>query len=451
MIVAGHREQRPQQAQVPQRTGPEARPSRSALKQVGFAEGSALLAPPVQSKDGAGPQMPKRPTSPGEMPKLPPTPGQMPQLPQLPQTPVQQGPQMPQLPQTPGQQGPQMPAPKLPKLPQTPPEKAQAEAAEAAEQQKQAKVAAQEQQKRVNKWCVYGLDDPSAVSYCITKESTPDDAANWLQQSTQWLNVVKNKPEVYARYSKVMTDDEIILVVLYTTQASYAMNAVLRGQLKSKPWVDAYGKLAADSAKALKKAPKGATNAQGSGADRALIDPSRAEDKIVPIGTVYRCDNWSGFFDPVFASEYQTGRALEEPGFLSTTLVQGSYGSTMPVRKTIEDAKVSRSVADVSAVKTENEALFPPGQRFQIVSIELEDTTRGTRFGVGSPQTVFPMMDGGPQAFNRPGRIWHVRMKHTGVAKGKKNTRPAAGKDDKQKKGGAEKGPGPLEKLLGLG
>ena len=43
------------------------------------------------------------------------------------------------------------------------------------------------------------------------------------------------------------------------------MNAGLRGQLKSKTWVDAYKKLALDSASAFKKAPKGTNNLQGGG------------------------------------------------------------------------------------------------------------------------------------------------------------------------------------------
>ncbi len=401
------------QAEVQQQSGASsaaADPLKSNLRQVGFAEGSALLAPPVQAKE------------------------------------------MPQLPATPGKAQPLATSPdQLPQLPQTPPEVAKAK--EAAEAKKKAEAAAVARQKRINKWCVYGLDDPSAVDYCLANDASPERSASWLAGATSFLRVIKGNEANYKRFSKVMSDEDIIMVLLYTTQASYAMNAILRGQLKSKPWVDAYGKLAVASAKALKKAPKGAKNVQGKA---GAIDPTQAAEKIVPIGTVYRSDGWSGFFNPVFASEYQTGRSLEERGFLSTTLVQGSYSANAPVRKTIEDAKVAREVADLSMVKSENEALFPPGQRFQIVSIECEDTKAGGRVAVSNPAQAFPKADYGDKAFNRPGLIWHVKLKHVGVAKGKKDKQPESTKDKKDKKTGHGAGDsgglgGMLASMLGIG
>jgi len=429
---------------------------KAALKGLDYSAQSELLMP-----KGGMPPLPQQPDPKvpvGGMPKLPqPDPkvpkGGMPHLPQQPDPKVPVG----GLPKLPDKPDPKVPAAGMPKLPLNPAEKQKAEdERKAAEEKRAAEEKEKNKARALRKYYVPDLDDPAAVQYCaVDKQASPDDLKTYTAYAIGMVNVLKFKT-VYQRY-KHMSDEQIANVILYTTNAAYPMNAILRGQLKSAKWMGAYGAAVKDVVKSLKKMPKGVKNEQGKNADDTpnLLDKDKGEDKIVPIGSVYRNDLWSSFFDPVFVNDFKVGRALEEPGFFSATVVQGSYQPNAPVRRTIEGAKVSRSLEDISAVNTEREALFAPGQRFSITNIELEDTKRGVRTAVSDPQALMPQKDGGKHAFNRPGLVWHVKLKHTGVAKGKKADKGKEKEADKGKqkaKGDDEaKAPGLLEKMLGLG
>lgn len=270
---------------------------------------------------------------------------------------------------------------------------------------------------KTSPWWMPG-DNLDTVRYCEKKLATPDKVDGLMDEATQ--QVSKIEPEALERLQKTMSKEDMTLVAFYTTQASYALNAVLRGQLVSDPWVGAYGELARKTGEAVKRAPQGIANCLKTVNGETLHDQKQKADKVVALGDLYRIDSWSGFFDPVFASDYQVGRQLEEPGFLSTTVNKGAYNGEGQVKKTIEGGKVARSISDMSTVGTENEVLFPPGERFAITSIELEDEKAGTRQAVPRPTAVLPDMDKGARAFNGPDKIWHVRLKHVGVAKEKK-------------------------------
>jgi len=378
--------------------------NKSTLKQVGFEEGSAMLTPPFQAKSkhghGHGAKKPRAPKD------------------ALPQQTDAQNPQVVE-------------------------DKAETQSPKRPEKEPNA-----------SKWWVHGQDLLSSANYCdLTKKASPDKAPALVAEAELHVATLKTeKPDVYKRLQATMNDRDLVMVALYSSQASYTMNAVLRGQLKSEPWVNAYAGLAAEAAAALKKAPKGVVNKLHTVQGKKLVDDSKKDDKVVPVGNVYRCDSWSGFFDPVFANEYRVGRSLKEPGFLSTTVNKGAYAADAPVKKTIEDPKIARAIGDMSMVATENEVLFPPGQRFQIKSIELEDTELGKRVPVADPTTLLPNSDYGKQAFNGAGKVWHVVLKQVGVAKGKKDG--SGGKKGKSKasdtEAQAKKPPTFLEKLLGI-
>ncbi|MBL8786909.1 MAG: hypothetical protein JNJ59_18535 [Deltaproteobacteria bacterium] len=293
------------------------------------------------------------------------------------------------------------------------------------------------QDKKAVAWCDSELDDPGTVAFLAGKSATPDKAEYWITYAWKEFERIKEKrPDVYKRYSKTMKDEDIAIVMLYSSQAAYAMNALLRGQVKSKAWVEAWGPLVAQAEAALKKAPKGVRNKQYKthrDDPTVLMDAKAKEDKIVPFKTVHRSDGWNGAFEEYFANAFKTGATLDEPAFLSTSTVAGSYRDDMPVNRTIEDVKVARSVADIAALRDENEVLFPPGQRFQVVSMELEDKARGARFAVKSGTALYPKRDRGPQAFNRNGLAWHVKLKHVGVAKQDKGAKKAGADDDAKK------------------
>lgn len=297
------------------------------------------------------------------------------------------------------------------------------------------------------KYWTRGKDDAGTVIYVAGKGSTPEMLDAFRTSANSHATKLKQKPE-YARYKKVMSDKEIALVFLYTTQAAYAMNAILRGQLASERWMESYGQILGPTMKALEKVPRGAANLQYD----EMLDPSQAPDDVVRFDKTYRSDAWNGAFEEVFANDYCVGRGFEEPGFFSTSTVAGAYNKDFPVHRTITDVTTAKSISQLSDQAKEKEAVFPPGTRFRITSIEAQDEKTGKRTPVADPKALFQERDKGPQAFNRDGLHWHVTMKQVAVAKGKKEKKQDR-KDNKDIKRAPQintKEPGLLERLLGL-
>lgn len=169
-----------------------------------------------------------------------------------------------------------------------------------------------------------------------------------------------------------LTDEDLLAVAMYTTNAAYAINAILRGQIKDPAWAAAYSGWGAKAAAALPKMPKGAVNKQGEG----KIDPSQADTARINFDTVYRFDGLDRpAFQNLFLSGYKVGASLTEPGFLSTTLIKGSYdlGKT-GITRTISNASAAKNISALSAFPAENEALLTPQTKMTVTSIVDRDT-----------------------------------------------------------------------------
>jgi hypothetical protein len=159
--------------------------------------------------------------------------------------------------------------------------------------------------------------------------------------------------------------DEILAVALYTTAASYVMNAILRGQVENEslirifsPWID-------KTAEALAKLPEGAKNAQTG----SKIDDNLGDDDWVSFDEVYRVDKWDGAF-PQAALGWKQGGTIREDAFLSTAIKPGIYSlGRDDVSRTIRNASAAKSVRDLSEIDGENEALLPPGSTMRIDAI----------------------------------------------------------------------------------
>lgn len=249
---------------------------------------------------------------------------------------------------------------------------------------------------------------------------------------------------------KGIAPDDLVALAYYTTDAAYPMNAILRGLLKSQPWIDAYGKYTPGAARALAALPQGARNYQGKDEaefakfakkskvermfsstkklDPDLVDKKQSPDAIVPIKAVYRNSSWFGV---PFAQDYRVGNTFVEKAFLSTTLIKDSYGKDMPIKWTINNAQVGRSLFGISAQTEEKEVLLPPGQQFKITSIVLIDKAKKTQTPVADPIKAYPNSDGGEKAYNNPNFIWEVQLTHVSTAVANPaNAAPAAGTQD---------------------
>jgi hypothetical protein len=234
---------------------------------------------------------------------------------------------------------------------------------------------------------------------------------------------------------KAIAPADLEALAWYTTDAAYPMNAILRGLLKSQPWLDAYGKYTAGAARALAALPQGARNFQGKDEaefakyakkskvermfsstkklDPDLVDRKQSPDAIVPIKAVYRNSSWFGV---PFAQDYRVGNTIVDKAFVSTTLIKDSYGKDMPIKWTINNAQVGRSLLGISAQTEEKEVLLPPGQQFKITRIILIDKVKKTQTAVADPIKAYPKSDGGDQAYNNPNFIWEVELTHVSTA-----------------------------------
>jgi hypothetical protein len=186
-----------------------------------------------------------------------------------------------------------------------------------------------------------------------------------------------SQKELDALRRQGLTDSELTAIALYSGQAAYPMNQVLRGLITDPATIKAYLPWCLHLERALAKLPDTARNLM-KGQDGAKLDANQSDDAQVPIQTVYRNDEWSNAFAARFHSFIRQGGTLPEPGFLSTTVKRGAYNldpnSKSPVSRTIDvsDSSAGKSVIDLSSNKGENEVLFPPGTSMQITSIKDE-------------------------------------------------------------------------------
>jgi len=430
---------------------------KAGLKGVGFAQGAAALAPapPTQAT-------PAKPAKPAPAKVTKPAPVQAAPAPvQAAPAPVQAAPepvQAAQAPAPPAMRGLGIFAddPVVAQAPAPPvmgglgifadPVAAQGPAAgpvETAEER-----AEREKQTNVDYWCDPTLDDRAQVESCVSKKATPDRFASDMANAEGFIRQLEKDPAEYRRHAKTMSRDDMVIVALYTTQAAYALNGVLRGLLKSARWVDTFKPVASKLASALAKVPKGAKNMQAG----KKLDPKESGTKIVNFDRLYRNDDWNPVFEKVFAEEYQVGRVLEDPAFFSATMIKDSYKPSAPVKRTIEGVSMARSITSLSGATEEREALFPPGLRLQIASIWREDRVTKQKLPVDAPGIQYPISDDRSTSFNNGGRfVWHIRLKQVSA--------PDAGaKKDAPAKDKAGKAPAPepskssfLEKLLGVG
>ena len=168
-----------------------------------------------------------------------------------------------------------------------------------------------------------------------------------------------------------LTEEDLIAVAFYTTNAAYAINAVLRDLIYDEVWVAAFKGWGDKAAAAIRKMPAGARNSQG---DAGTLDPTKSDDAIVALEAVYRNMEWSAFFTPVFEAEWKQGRLIQDNGFMSTTLIKDSYGADMSVKSTIGNVSDAKVIQALSVYPSENEALLPPGTQLRIDDIVDRDT-----------------------------------------------------------------------------
>ena len=222
--------------------------------------------------------------------------------------------------------------------------------------------------------------EQKTMDWLGSKESTPDRVSEFEDQARAVTDGLTDAQwDAYA--DQGLNDDDLDAVAFYTSNAAYAINAVLRGQVHHPDWLDAFGSWSARAAAALPKLPRGATNSQGG----ELIDATKADDAHIDFDEVYRADDWSAHFTPMFLSDYRVGGVIQEPGFMSTTLVKGSYGADMAVQRVITNASSGKNISALSIFASENEALFAPGTRLKINSIVDADT--GKR--IANPSAVY--------------------------------------------------------------
>lgn len=202
-----------------------------------------------------------------------------------------------------------------------------------------------------------------AKSYGVTEGSVPE-----LEAKAREALAGVPKAQIKAYKAAGLTDADLVALSFYTTNAAYAINAVLRGLITTSAWQRAYRPWAERAAAALTKMPPGAMNQQGD----QRIDPSQGAKKTILFDTVYRYDSLGrAAFANLFKGQYKVGATLAEPAFLSTTLIKGSYGGGEGggVSRTITDAGQAKNISALSAYPAENEALLPPGSTMQITAI----------------------------------------------------------------------------------
>jgi len=266
-------------------------------------------------------------------------------------------------------------------------------------------------------------------------------------------------------YTNKMTSDELTALVLYTSNAAYSMNEVLRG-IEKDPRVIAYWTPWTELATAALLKAKGPARAsllteRESSSERAAVgdeqagrkkdatfskknqlgkfaanrtkqgradkkqrharrakgpaQPGPSKEKRVP--HVYRMVKFPEAYEPVFQN-YRVGGVIEEKGFMSTAK-NPAYGRNFPIQWRIWDPTGGKIVEAVSNTPGEEEVLFAPGQRVQIDSLKFvwrnhpqagKDKIRGPKTeSVSGATDRFPLSDRSPQAWNdHKEKVWDV-------------------------------------------
>ena len=289
-------------------------------------------------------------------------------------------------------------------------------------------------------------DDPGTLAYLGGQADTLDnckkaglsipDGGKWFdvpggieKLHTYWMGLARSTYEgldkdVKGKLSRIPVEC-IQAVTYYTTMAAYPMNAILRGQLRSRRW-NIIGDMVQKSTKGLLMLPEGTSNTLqaykapgeggGSGKEEKILDSGKDKDKDgVAYSKVFRNDDFKAHFIPIFKRDFYKGSVLFEPAFFSTTIIKDSYGANFPIKRTISDLKgASRSISDLSTYAAEKEALFPPGCSFKINKIMC--TTKGTgatkfssKTEVSKPADEFPELgEDNPRAINQTGILWEI-------------------------------------------
>jgi|GEM_PF-3169907 len=290
-------------------------------------------------------------------------------------------------------------------------------------------------------WGVHGKDDLGTLKYLKDKACTPTSVPGFWTSAMGTASAYVGIDPDYEH----MTQQEVAGVIVYSGQASYGMNALLRGQLASKNWVKHLRPMIAATTAGLAKLPDGARNYQGTKSEMkfaAALDQPLDQDKMVDkkqdpkailsVPEVYRADGWNPAFSTYFRDEIAKGRTIQEPAFLSTTIVRGSYGGAPPVTRIIKDPK-GKSIVDLSLVGSEKELLMAPGQRFVIDKVTLKGSTKDSG-EVANPGAKFPQVDASATAVNEAGKEWEVECTHVGGPEASKATKKKAGEDGGEKK-----------------
>lgn len=210
----------------------------------------------------------------------------------------------------------------------------------------------------------------STMDYCRSRGCEPGNSGTFAAEAMDAVQrLTSEQKRTYAAAG--LTEEELVAVAFYTTNAAYGINAVLRGLIFDEVWVAAFKPWGDKAAAAVRKMPEGARNSQG---DAGMLDPTKGEDEIISLEAVYRNMDWSPFFTPVFTDEWKEGRMIQDNGFMSTTLIKDSYGPNMSVKSTIEKVSDAKVIQALSVYPSENEALLPPGTQLRINDIVDRDT-----------------------------------------------------------------------------
>ncbi len=268
-----------------------------------------------------------------------------------------------------------------------------------------------------------------------------------------------NSPEL-AEYL-ALPAEELFAVALYTTNAAYLMNDVLRGVEKMPalvalckpyiaPTVRALGRLGDVGKDALTATPsrqtkgaqivkthddeldakaqaadvgptsllgrlKGSTTKKGKAEKKARKRRKleRASKKTAP--ATYRMQQLDEGYEGVFAT-YATGATLTENAFMSTSPTR-AYGHTNNIEWKINNPVGGKRLTPISAVSTENEVLFAPGAKLTIERIRYAWRTKppageATVGEVSDPKQRFPKSDRSAAAWNDSvNKYWEVELK----------------------------------------
>lgn len=254
-----------------------------------------------------------------------------------------------------------------------------------------------------------------------------------------------------------LNDAQLMSLCLYTTNAAYPLNAMLRGLLKSKGWVEAYGHYLDPLGSGIRNLHAGVQNHQDAndpslikyqelmGTKRTAFNGRKVAarhkeaEELLPslhskmvskeakpsdrldITTVYRNMRYEG----MDFSQFVVGNTITEPGFSSTSAKKNAYGPNHPIKWTIQNVNNARSLAGISQLSNEFEMLLPPGQQFKVVRIERVKTDGSNRTVVANPLAQFPN-----GTHTEAGYYWDIILDHSSdLGASARNDSPGGGSE----------------------